>query len=91
MKSHGWRSITLREVAEAVSVCRRRWRQPLQRLGVLAHRLFLIVGYAWVGVQIELPLLTAYLPLKNVLVCLVAVLLVGKTLFDTLFFDHYRP
>jgi hypothetical protein len=68
-----------------------RWRHPLARVGELCHRIFLIVGYAWVGVEIDLPVVGDYLPLKNVIVCLAAVLFIGKTVLDTLFYDHYQP
>ena len=39
----------------------------------------------------DLPIIGDYLPLKNVIVCLAAVILIGKTVLDTLFYDHYRP
>jgi hypothetical protein len=91
MKPPGERPENRTALSAAVAAWWRRWRRPLVRLGELGHRLFLIVGYAWVGVEIELPVIGDYLPLKNVLVCLVAVLFIGKTIFDTLFFDHYQP
>ena len=78
-------------LSDAATAWWERWRRPLSRFGELCYRLFLIVGYSWVGIHLELPIIADYLPLKNVLICLVAILLIGKTLFDSLFYDHYRP
>jgi hypothetical protein len=91
MKPPGDRAENETTVAAAVAASWRRWRRPLVRLGEFCHRVFLIAGYAWVGVEIDLPVIGDYLPLKNVLVCLVAVLFIGMTIYDTLFYDHYQP
>jgi hypothetical protein len=91
MKSPGWRHEGLVAFSEAVAVWWRRWRGPARRLGDLCHRLFLIVGYSWVAISIQLPIISDYLSLKNVLVCLAAVILTGKAVYDTLFYDHYHP
>jgi hypothetical protein len=91
MKATDERQQGRRSVASAVAGWWRRWREPARRLGNLSYRLFLIVGYAWVGLRIDLPVIGEYFPLKNVLICLVAIILTGKTLYDTLFYDHFRP
>ena len=82
---------TLADVSDAVTGWWRHWRGPLLRGAEFCYRISLIIGYAWVGVRLELPIIADYLPLKNVLVCLAAVLLIGKTIYDTLFYDHFRP
>jgi hypothetical protein len=91
MKSPGTRLEGWDAFSQAADAWWQRWREPLVRLGRLCHRVFLILGYAWLGIVIRLPVITDYLPLKNVLICLAAVILIGKTVLDTLFYDRYRP
>jgi uncharacterized SAM-binding protein YcdF (DUF218 family) len=91
MKPPDRRAAALTVVSDAVSAWWRQWRRPLLRFSDLCYRLFLIIGYAWVGIRIELPLVAEYLPLKNVLIVLAAVIMIGKTIYDTLFYDHFKP
>jgi hypothetical protein len=58
---------------------------------LLALRLTQIVLCAWILVLLPLPILADWLPLKNVIVVMSAVVLGGKSLYDTLFFDRYWP
>jgi hypothetical protein len=91
MKSPGSRIDGWNAFSRSAAAWWQRWREPILRLGRLCYRIVLIVGYAWVGIMIRLPVITDYLPLKNVLICLAAVILIGKAVLDTLFYDHYRP
>jgi hypothetical protein len=57
----------------------------------LAFRLLVIAGLTGLLGAVPLPLLDDWLPIRNVLVAVFAVTATGKALFDTLFFDRYRP
>jgi hypothetical protein len=61
------------------------------RLALLCCRLTSIALIAWIGMNVHLPVLDDWLPLKNVLVAVCAIILAGKCLFDTFFYDHFRP
>lgn len=62
-----------------------------ERLLVLALRLSAIAVVAWGLMQIPLPLLDAWLPLRNVVVVLGALIATGKVLFDTFFYERFWP
>lgn len=57
----------------------------------LFYRLSLIILFFWVLALLPSPTEAIPLRLKNGLVGVIAVLYIGKTLYDTLFYDHYRP
>ena len=57
---------------------------------LLYHTSLVIVG-AWTLALLPSPTAAIPLRLKNGLVGVFAVLLIGKTLFDTLFYDRYQP
>jgi len=61
-----------------------RWVLFLLQAGIIAL-------CAWIAIQVPTPLVEDWLPVKNVLVGCVAIILTGKSLFDTLFFDRFRP
>ncbi|MBI3909789.1 MAG: hypothetical protein HY320_02510 [Armatimonadetes bacterium] len=61
------------------------------RLLVLAFRWVVIGVAARLAYEVPLPLIEGWLPLKDALIVAVAVVWMGKALFDTLFYDHYRP
>jgi hypothetical protein len=46
---------------------------------------------AWIAVLLPLPILDEWLPVKNVVIAVLTIVLIGKSLFDTLFFDRYWP
>ena len=62
----------------------RRWSLALLRIGLIAVGASLLT-------RVPLPVLDDWLPVKNVIIAAVAVGLIGKTLFDTLFYDHFWP
>lgn len=62
-----------------------------ERLLILALRLSAIAVVAWGLMQIPLPLLDAWLPLRNVFVVLGALIAGGKALFDTFFYERFWP
>jgi hypothetical protein len=55
------------------------------------YQLSLIILAAWILALLPSPSEAVPLRLKNGLVGICAVLMVGKTLYDTLFYDRYRP
>lgn len=57
-------------------------------LGVRVVQILLI---AYILRWLSIPLLEEWMPLKNFVVAVGTVVLIGKTLFDTLFYDHYVP
>jgi len=61
-----------------------RWRRLLVRLAVIGLIANLIL-------LLPLPLLDDWLPTRNVAAAVFTVVAAGKALFDTLFFDRYRP
>jgi hypothetical protein len=69
-------------------VARRGWGP---RLLLLLSRVVLIGVGANLLVQVPLPVLDDWLPVKHVAIAVGVVVLIGKALFDTLFFDHYVP
>ena len=65
----------------------RYWPAALLRLFV---RLSAITLAAAIATRLPLPILDEWLPAKNVVVAVLAVLLIGKCLYDTFFYDRFR-
>ena len=64
--------------------------EPLgERVVLLLIRLTQIMVVAWVTMEIPLPFIIRGLNLKGPVVALATVILIGKTVYDTLFYDHY--
>ena len=61
------------------------------RLFLLAKRWVLILAGGQIAQLLPLPLLEDWLPVKHILIAVVTVILMGKTLFDTLFYDRFVP
>jgi hypothetical protein len=57
----------------------------------LARRLLMVAAVTWTALRLPLPMLNDYLQLRDVIVTITSILVTGKLLFDTLFFDHYWP
>ena len=66
----------------------RDWLVPIAEL---ALRLAAIILAAELLLSVPLPLEGTPLTLVHALIALAAVALVGITIFETLFYDHYRP
>jgi hypothetical protein len=64
--------------------------RPAERWLLFAVRVAIIALVAC-AVKIQLPVLDNWLPVKDVTVVAAAIVLTGKALFDTLFYDHYWP
>ena len=60
------------------------------RWALLFVRLAQILLAALLLQWLSFPLLEEWMPLKNFVVAVGTVVLIGKTLFDTLFYDHFR-
>lgn len=67
------------------------WREWVLRGVLAAVQLALIGCAAWFAGQIPVPLLDNWLPIKNVVIAIVAVTAGGKCLFDTFFYDRFQP
>ena len=65
----------------------RYWPAALLRLAI---RLLVITLAATVATRLPLPVLEEWLPVKNVVVAVMAILLVGKALYDTFFYDRFH-
>lgn len=63
----------------------------VDKMRALFYRLSLILLFFWILALLPSPTEAIPLRLKNGLVGIIAVLYIGKTLYDTLFYDHYRP
>jgi hypothetical protein len=61
------------------------------RWTLLGVRVLGIAAGAAVLGRIPLPLLDEWLPVKNVVIAVAAVALMGKCLYDTLFYDRFWP
>ncbi len=57
----------------------------------ILYRTSLVVVGAWTLALLPSPTPAIPLRLKNGLVGVFAVLMIGKTLYDSLFYDRYRP
>jgi hypothetical protein len=57
----------------------------------LLYRVSVVIIAAWALALLPSPSSALPLPIKNTLVVVVAILYSGKLLYDTLFFDRYRP
>jgi hypothetical protein len=66
----------------------RDWLVPIAELAI---RLAAIILLAEILLNVPLPLEGTPLTLVHALIALAAVVLVGITIFETLFYDHYRP
>ena len=55
------------------------------------YRLSIVITIAWTLSLLPSPSETVPLRLKNGIVGIIALLYVGKMLYDTLFYDRYRP
>ncbi len=55
------------------------------------YKLSVLMTIAWVLVLLPSPSSTLSLFLKNGIVVIGTVFFTGKMLYDTLFYDHYRP
>ncbi len=64
---------------------------PLVRWLLLLQRLLIIGMCAWIALNLPMPFLTEWLPVKNIVVAISAIVASGKALVDTLFFDRYWP
>ena len=62
-----------------------------ERWALFALRAAEIGLCAWIAVLLPLPILDEWLPVKNVVIAVFTIVLIGKSLFDTLFFDRYWP
>ena len=58
---------------------------------LLILRLTQAIVIAWLGSEIPIPSLERALPVKSSVVSFVFILLVGKAVYDTLFYPRYRP
>ena len=58
---------------------------------LLFLRLSQAIAIFWLGSEIPIPFLDRGLPLKSSLLTLSCVILVGKAVYDTLFYPRYRP
>lgn len=61
------------------------------RLFLLAQRWVLIIAGAQIAQALPLPLLEDWLPVKHLAIAVATVILMGKALFDTLFYDRFVP
>ncbi len=66
-------------------------RRPLNRWLRLVIRLATIAAVASLSTRVPLPLIDNWLPVRNVMIAVAAIMLIGRALYDTLFFDHYWP
>lgn len=66
----------------------REWLVPVVELTV---RLAVIILAAEVLLSVPLPLVGTPLTLVHALIALTAVALVGISIYESLFYDHYRP
>ena len=66
----------------------RDWLAPIAELTL---RLTAIILAAELRLSVPLPMEGSPLTLVHALIALAAVALVGITIFETLFYDHYRP
>lgn len=57
---------------------------------LLLLRLTQIILVAWIAMVLPMPAIEQWLPLKGPLVSLAAVILIGKAIYDTLFYERYR-
>jgi hypothetical protein len=58
---------------------------------LFALRTSIVLLCAWIAVRLPLPIVQDWLPLRNVVVAGVSILLIGKGLYDTLFYDRFWP
>ena len=64
--------------------------EPLgERCVLLLIRLTQIMLVAWLAMEIPLPFIIRGLNLKGPVVAMMTVIMIGKTVYDTLFYDRY--
>lgn len=61
-----------------------RWLLALSRIAIIGLSAAILA-------KLRLPLLDDWMPLKQVVIAVTSILLSGKCLFDTLFFDRRQP
>lgn len=61
------------------------------RLAELAVRLAAVGLGVWIVLRTPMPVLDDWLPVKNVAAVAVGLVLAGKALYDTLFYDRFSP
>jgi hypothetical protein len=61
-----------------------RWLLALSQLAIIGLSAAILV-------KLRLPIIDDWMPLKQVVVAVASVILAGKCLFDTLFFDRRQP
>jgi len=62
-----------------------------ERLTLLLLRWAIIAAVAWAALLVPLPVLEGWLPVKDALIVAGAIFWMGKTLYDTLYYDRYWP
>ena len=65
----------------------RRWERWL----VLLLRLLIIALCAFIAGRLPLPIVDDWLPVRDVVVVVSAIVVSGKVLYDTFFYDHFWP
>jgi len=68
-----------------------RFSPVVRRWGRFGVRLLLLLACGWAAASLPLPLLDEWLPLRGLLTTVLTVVLAGKLLFDTLFYDRFWP
>lgn len=61
-----------------------RWLLALSRIAIIGLSAAILS-------RLHLPILDDWMPMKQVVIAVTSVILSGKCLFDTLFFDRYQP
>lgn len=61
-----------------------RWLLALSRVAIIGLSAAIIS-------RLHLPMIDDWVPMKQVVIAVTSVILSGKCLFDTLFFDRYQP
>lgn len=64
---------------------------PLERWLLALTRIAIIGLTTSILARLRLPLIDEWLPMKDVIVAVTGIVLAGKCLFDTLFYDRFQP
>jgi hypothetical protein len=62
----------------------------LERWLLTLSRIVIIFLVASILTRLPLPIVEDWLPIKDVVIAVVSVILAGKCLFDTFFYDHFH-